>query len=87
MQTRTQIRYSGILCHFRGHTERYAHSHQGFIQDFTLEGGHCSGLVSICMRNRHCANRALLGGSGGMPPQKNFEKIAALRLNLVGFGS
>ena len=29
---------------------------------------------------------ALLGGSGGMPPRKVFEKIAALRSNLVGCG-
>ena len=33
---------------------------------------------------KSCPSR---GGSGGMPPQKMFEKIAALRLNLVGFGS
>ena len=29
---------------------------------------------------------ALLGGSGGMPPQKNFGKLPAWRLILVGFG-
>ena len=54
------------------------HAYQGFIQDFTLEGGHFFGIVNLCMRNRHCANLALLGGSGGMPPQKMFENIAAL---------
>ena len=70
---------------------RQSVTQQGFIQDFTLEGGHFFGIVNICMRNRHCVNLALLGGSGGMPPppppQKMFEKIAALGLNLVGFGS
>jgi len=29
----------------------------------------------------------LLGVSGGMPPQENFEKIDALRLNLRAFQS
>ena len=48
-----------------------------------LRGGHFFGIVNICMQNRHCANHAFLGGSGG----RNFKKIAALRLNLVGFGS
>ena len=50
-----------------------------------LGEGHCFGdIVNICMQNRCCASRALLGGSGRMLPQKCFEKIAALRLNLVG---
>ena len=30
--------------------------------------------------------RELLGGSGGMPPPENFEKLSALRRNLVHFG-
>ena len=55
-----------------------------------LRGDTFLGIVNVCtgMRNRYCANHALLGGSGDMPPPRNFfEKIAALRLNLVGFGS
>ena len=47
---------------------------QGFIQDFTLEGGHFFGIVNVCMQNRHRANHALLGGSGGMPPPRKVLK-------------
>ena len=57
------------------------------IQDFTLGRGTLF-IVNICVRNRSWANHALLGVSGGMSPQKRFQKkIAARRLNLVGFGS
>ena len=42
---------------------------QGFIQDFTLEGGHFFGIVNVCMQNnRHCANHAVWGHA---PPEKN----------------
>ena len=61
-------------------------SYQGFIQNFTLEGGHFFGdSKHVYAKQTLCPSR----GSGGMPPppQKMFEKIAALRLNLVGFGS
>ena len=43
--------------------------YQGFIEEFMLGGGGTLfGIVNICVRNKSCANHALLGGSGGMPP-------------------
>ena len=45
---------------------------QGYIQDFFL-GGEClcAGKLISC---------GLLGGSGGMLPQKNFEILSPLRV-------
>jgi len=33
--------------------------------------------------SKHAKHALCLGGSGGMPPQENFEKIDVVRLNLV----
>ena len=48
-------------------------SYQGFIQDFELGGGgkqDGSRMIVVCEKHAF-----LLGGSGGMPPQENFEFI------------
>ena len=47
---------------------------QRVIQDFTLAGGNFFGIVNVCVRNRCCANETLSGGSGGIPPLRNFCK-------------
>ena len=45
------------------------------------------GIVNICVRNRHCANHALLGESGGMlpPPPEIFEKNSCPETESGGF--
>ena len=53
---------------------------QGFIQDFEFGGG--GELQSLALTWRACFSTPPLGGSGGMPPKKMFEKIEALRLIL-----
>jgi len=46
---------------------------QGFIQDFFLRGERlCAGKLISC--------GSLLGGSGGMVPQKNFEVLSPQRV-------
>ena len=67
------------MCNFRSGRKRNE------LQDFTLRGGGTLFGDSKRVRNRSCANHAILGGSGGMPPPKFF--LAALRLNLAGFSS
>ena len=42
--------------------------HQGLIQDFEVGGGK--------EKKEAISVRAEVGGSGGMPPQENFEKWA-----------
>ena len=56
-------------------------SSSGFHTGFYIGGGKkiFGGVTMWC-----AMHAALLGGSGGMPPQENFEKIAVSRLNLVG---
>ena len=54
------------------------------LQDFTVwRAGTRFFIIVTDVQIMH----TLLGRSGGMRAQKNFEKIVALRLNLVGFGS
>jgi len=49
---------------------------QGFIQDFFLGGERlCVGKLISCG-----LGRSLLGGSGGMLPQKNFEILSPLKV-------
>ena len=50
-------------------------NYQGFIQDFELGGGKQDGSrMIVACESIHTRKRAyLLGGSGGMLPQENFE--------------
>jgi len=50
---------------------------QGFIQDFFSRGG-----TFVCGESRSAAaiGHSLLGGRGGMLPQKNFEILSPLRV-------
>ena len=61
---------------------------QGFLQAWG--GGGTLFGDSKCVQNRCCADNIFLGGSGGMPSSPEIwwgKKTAALRSNVVGFGS
>ena len=50
-------------------------------------GGLGWSLLTIVRSTISMRSMLMLGVSGGMPPQENFEKIDALRLNLGVFQS
>ena len=63
-------------------------SDQGRIQDSEKGGAQlCYCEHGNCVRSTQSGMQSIpnLGGSGGMPPPENFEKLNPLRLNLKAF--
>ena len=46
---------------------------QGFIQDFEMRGGKHDGSMMVVAHKSILTHACLIGGSGGMLPQENFE--------------
>ena len=72
----------------RSRSNRYHTITQGRIQDSQKGGAQiqCSEYDN-CVRSTQSGMQSMpnLGGSGGMPPPENFEKLDPLRLNLRAF--